>query len=652
MVYFCNEGSFLGVFFLNLGEYILNVVADSNNFFVNDSEPFTRITMKILFKKPLIIRVTRVHKKRKMKNYLNVPLPFLKILRKEGLIYFSAVTALMQAAIQEFVSLLKPGVDIEKVRRMVAKKHHLQKWPSNIDVLEHLSPADRIKYQQFLLTKPVRTLSGVAPVAVMTKPIACAHGKCTFCAGGPGSVFGDVPQSYTGNEPSTMRAIRSQYDPYLIVMNRLEQYTLLNQVVEKTELIIQGGTFPSFDVAYQEEVIAGSLKAMNDFSALFFAKDVFAFEKFKEVFELPGTVKDRERTQRIQKKLLQMKGITQLEKEQQRNETAKIRCTAMVIETKPDWCKQAEIDAMLRLGTTRVELGVQTLKEHVLKSTNRGHTLADTKEAVQLLKDAFLKTTFHMMPGLPETTKEEDIQMFQELFANPAYRPDSLKIYPCLVMPGTPLFEQYKRGTFTPLSTEEAASIIAQGKKYVPGYCRIMRVNRDIPTKVTEAGVGKTNLRQDVEKEVRRLGIQCRCIRCREPKQMKSAAEDVQMKRYDYESSGGKEVFLAIEDVKEDMILGFCRLRLPFKPWRQEITAKSAGVRELHVYGKATALEEQGRVQHQGHGKRLMQEAERIAKEEWDCDKLLVIAGIGVREYYAKLGYARDGVYVAKLLKP
>ncbi len=549
---------------------------------------------------------------------------------------------------QEFVAMLKPGVDVENVRKIIAKKFKLKKWPSNIDVLEHLTPEQRLEYQKFLLTKPVRTLSGVAPVAVMTKPIACKHGKCTFCPGGPDSIFGDVPQSYTGNEPSTLRAMRAAYDPYLIVMNRLEQYALLNQVFEKTELIIQGGTFPSFDVAYQEEVIASSLKAMNDFSELFFIKNVFAFEKFKEIFELPGSVKDTERTERIQKKLLEMKGKLQLAVEQARNETAKVRCTAMVIETKPDWCKQAEIDAMLRLGTTRVELGVQTLKENVLHLTNRGHTLEDTKEAMQLLKDSFLKTTVHMMPGLPETSAEEDIAMFKDLFADPAYRPDSLKVYPCLVMPGTPLFEQYKRGAFVPLSTEAAASIIAQGKQFVPAYCRIMRINRDIPTKVTEAGVGKTNLRQDVEKEVQRLGIQCRCIRCREPKQKKSVVKDVQLKRFDYASSGGKEVFLSIEDTKQDLLLGFCRVRLPHKPFRPEITQGSAGIRELHVYGKAAALDESGDVQHKGYGKMLMEEAERIAKEEWDCRKLLVISGIGVREYYAKLGYKRDGVYMAK----
>ncbi len=553
----------------------------------------------------------------------------------------------MKTAISELITRIEEK-DLEKLKKEISKKYKLSKFPSNIEILEELNEEQKQFYKKFLITKPVRTISGVAPLAIMTKPIPCSHGKCTFCPGGPKSFFGDVPQSYTGNEPSTMRAIRAGYDPYLIVFNRLEQYILLNQIPDKTEVIIQGGTFCSFPEDYQEEVIKYTLKAMNDFSEIFFYDNKFNFKRFKEFFELPGTIKDKERTIKIQEKLLKIKGEAILEYEQLRNETAKIRSTALVIETKPDWCMKEHINQILKLGTTRVELGIQTLKENILKITNRGHTLKDTKEAIQLLKDSFLKTTFHMMPGLPQTTKEKDIKMFEELFENPEYKPDSLKIYPCLVMPGTPLFIQYQRGEFSPLKTEEAAEIIAEAKKFVPEYCRIMRINRDIPSTVIHDGVMNTNLRQIVEKKVLEKEIKCRCIRCREPMGKKANYRSIEIKKYYYESSSGKEVFISIEDLKNDILLGFCRLRKPYNPFRPEITAKSAGVRELHVYGQATPLAEEGPVQHKGYGKMLMQEAEKIAKEEWECNKILVISGIGVREYYKKLNYKKDGVYMSK----
>ena len=556
----------------------------------------------------------------------------------------------MKVEIQELLQELKPGVDLEKLKKIISKKYKLSKFPTNIEILAELNEKEKETYKKFLITKPTRTISGVAPIAVMTKPLACKHGKCTFCPGGPGSNFGNVPQSYTGNEPSTMRAIRSDYDPYLIVFNRLEQYMLLNQIPEKAEVIIQGGTFPSFEKDYQEEVIKYILKAMNDFSELFFINDKFDFEKFKTFFELPGQKNNNERTINIQNKLSKLKSECNLEEEQIKNESAKIREVALCIETKPDWCKEEEINEMLKLGTTRVELGVQTLKDKILKITNRGHNLQDTKEAIQLLKDSFLKITFHMMPGLPETRREEDIEIFKELFSNQDYKPDGLKVYPCMVMPGTPLYLQYKKGLFNPLTTEQGAEIIAECKKFIEPYCRVYRINRDIPTKVTEAGIGHTNLRQFIDKELTKKGIKCKCIRCREPKNKKINYNKVEIKTQEYTSSNGKEIFISIEDTENDILLGFCRLRKPYKSFRPEITEDSCGIRELHIYGQATPLGEEGLVQHKSYGKLLMQEAEKIAKEKLNCKKILVISGIGVKKYYEKLGYEKDGVYMSKFI--
>src|SRR3989344_6923698 len=233
------------------------------------------------------------------------------------------ILLIMQEAIQELVERIETNdyKSLESLKKDISKKYNLVKIPTNIEILEYLDKDKKEKLKKILLTKPMRTLSGVAPLAIMTKPIACAHGKCTFCPGGLGSFFGDVPQSYTGNEPSTMRGIRANYDPYLIVFNRLEQYTLINQVPDKTEVIIQGGTFCSFPKEYQEEVVKYTFKAMNDFSEMFFKNNTFNFSKFKEFFELPGTIKNKERTARIQEKLIQLKKYANLEKEQLRNET-------------------------------------------------------------------------------------------------------------------------------------------------------------------------------------------------------------------------------------------------------------------------------------------------------------------------------------------
>jgi len=530
------------------------------------------------------------------------------------------------------------------LKSWLAKREHLSKLPKNTEVL--------IKNPELgIQSKPSRTISGVAPVAIMTLPMKCPHGTCIFCPGGPGSYFGDVPQSYTGHEPASMRALRNKFDPYLQVFNRLEQYALLNHNFEKCEVIIMSGTFLSAPHEYIEDFIKYTYKAFNDFSKMFFVNDKLQFNKFIDFFELNSDFRNEERIKKVQEKLLNIKGGCSLEEEQLKNETAKTRVVALVIETKPDYGKQEHINEMLRLGTTRVEIGVQSLYDKVLKITNRGHTIKDTIEATRLMKDSFLKVTYHMMPGLPLSSKERDIEMFKELFSNKDYKPDSLKIYPCLVMPGTGLYGLWKLGKFDPISLEEAAEIISEAKRYIPKYCRIMRIQRDIPTKVTAAGVNRTNLRQYIKELLKEKGIKCNCIRCREPRGRNVNWDNVKILNYEYEASNGQEIFISAEDIKNDILIGFVRLRIPFKPFRKEITENSAGIRELHVYGAATALNEEGEIQHRGLGKKLIQEAERMAKDEYGIKKLLIISGVGVKEYYYKFfGYKKDGVYVSKIL--
>ena len=548
-----------------------------------------------------------------------------------------------QEAFKEFIEN-KDKKDFDKIKIQIVKKYKLNKIPKNIDLLLE-NPDSNIR------TKPSRTISGVTPVAIMTMPMKCSHGTCSFCPGGPGSYFGDVPQSYTGNEPASMRAIRNNFDPYLQVFNRLEQYALLNHDFSKCEVIIMSGTFLSSPKDYIDYFIKYMYKAFNDFGELFFSNDKFQFEKFKEFFELEGNFKDSKRIKKVQEKILVIKRDCELEEEKLRNETTKCRVVALVIETKPDYGKEKYINELLRLGTTRVEIGVQSLYDEVLKFTNRGHTLKDTIESTQLLKDSFLKVTFHTMPGLPLSNKERDIEMFKELFSNQDYKPDSLKIYPCLVMPGTALYGLWKLGKFNPVTTEEAADIISEIKSYIPRYVRIYRVDRDIPNNVIAAGVDKTNLRQYVFEIIKRKQIKCNCIRCREPRNREVNWNNIKINRIDYEASNGQEIFISIDDIRNDILLGFLRLRIPYKPFRPEITERSAGIREVHVYSNATPLGQIGNVQHRGIGKKLMLEAERIAKEEFNVKKLLVISGIGVKEYYKNnFNYRKDGVYMSKEL--
>jgi elongator complex protein 3 len=544
-------------------------------------------------------------------------------------------------------------IELSNLKIKLSKKHGLARIPTDFAIALGAGDA-RPGYSGQLQSKPGRTGSGVAVVAIMTKPADCPHGRCTYCPGGVKSAFGDMPQSYTGKEPATLRGIRNGYDSYLQVFNRLEQYTILGHSYDKVELIIMGGTFISLPKKYRDEFVAYALKAMNDFSRLFYRNSLLDFGKFKQFFGLPGDIADKQRAAEIRSRLMELKGKADLLKEQRLNETARIRCVAMCIETRPDYCLEPHIAEMLRLGTTRVEMGVQTLDNRVLEKVERGHTVEDSMLATQLLKDSFLKVGYHMMPGLPKTSVKHDLEMLKQLFSDPAFRPDALKLYPCMVMPGTKLHDDYKQGRYRPLSTAKAAELIAGFKGYVPEYCRIMRVQRDIPSYVVEAGVDRTNLRQYVDRIMQAKKLTCRCIRCREPKGRAIDLKNLKLKAQEYASSGGTDIFISAEDPKKDLLAGFCRLRIPFQPFRAEIiptqAGKVAGIRELHVYGELVPLGEKGAVQHHGIGKRLVAEAERLAREQYGMGKIAITSGIGVRQYYRKLGYHREGPYMSKNL--
>lgn len=548
--------------------------------------------------------------------------------------------------------------EIARLKVTLCGKHHIKKVPTDIEVLLTATNEDFSILKNKLMTKPTRTISGVSVIAIMSHPFKCPHGKCIMCPGGPDSSFGDVPQSYTGREPATMRGKRNNYDPYLQVMNRLEQYIATGHSPDKAELIIMGGTFPSFEKEYKTEFIRNAFKAMTDFSDLFYIKKKNKFElnleEFKKFFELPGDIKDNERSDRIRKKLLKIKEKNKesLEEAQKKNETSKIRCVGLTVETRPDYATSELANEALEFGVTKIELGVQTIYDEVLNDINRGHSVQESIDATKRLKDLGFKINYHMMPGLPGVSREKDLDSFRQLFEDPDFKPDMLKIYPCMVMKGTKLYERFEKGEYKPLSTAQAAELIAEVKSFVPEYVRIMRVQRDIPTSEIDAGVNKTNLRQYISEILKSRNTKCNCIRCREigrADQDRIDPRSIAITCKEYEASGGREFFICIDETKLNAVIGFCRMRFPGACLRPEITESTAIIRELHVYGEAASIGGKATTQHIGYGKQLLAEAEEIAKRR-KKNKIVIISAVGAREYYRKLGYEREGPYMVKKL--
>jgi len=501
--------------------------------------------------------------------------------------------------IDELIEALKNGKiknkkELEKSKRKLSSKYH-SNWPSNIELLKKMDEATRNQFKKLIKIKPVRTLSGVAVIAVMSKPAPCPHGKCTYCPH-----IDEVPEAYTGTEPAARRAKANNYDPYKQVQNRLAQLTAEGHIVEKCELIIMGGTFLSLPKDYQEHFIKECLRAMNDFPE----------EKMYD------------------------KTLEEIQKE---NETAKVRCIGITFETRPDFCSEKDIKFMLRMGGTRVELGVQTIYDSIYKKVNRGHKIKDVIKATKLLKNYGFKVLYQMMLGLPGSSPKKDIDAFlseKGIFKNPDFKPDMIKIYPCLVVKGSQIYEDWKEGKYQPYTEKEAIKIIKEIKKKCPEWIRIMRIERDIPTHQIVAGIKTTNLRQMMNNPT------CNCIRCREIGHTKKFGKLNIIKKEVYEASEGKEYFIQIVN-EFNSLLGFIRLRIN--------STEIAYIRELHVYGEQTSIGKKGEVQHKGYGKQLLTEAEKIAKEE-NKKKMFIISGIGVREYYKKLGYQKEGYYMTKSL--
>lgn len=491
--------------------------------------------------------------------------------------------------------------------KKICAKYSLDRIPRNHEILSMAKESDFSKLRKLLLKKPIKTASGVSVIALMPKPFACPHGRCSYC---PGGIEFNSPNSYTGNEPSTLNAIKNNYDPKLQITSKIEKLIAFGHDPSKMEIVIVGGTFLFMPKDYQEDFIKSCYDALN-------GKDSDSLEEAKSI-----------------------------------NEHATIRNVGFTIETKPDYCKQVHVDAMLNYGITRIEIGIQSLQERIYKIVNRGHNYKDVIDSFQISKDAGYKIVAHMMPGLPSVTPDEDISDFKKLFSDSNLKPDMLKIYPSLVIENTPMYDDYKNGLYKPYSNEEMIKVLTEVKKNVPKWVRIMRVQREISPNEIIAGPKSGNLRQIVHQNLQKKGLSCKCIRCREAGLNKKTHDNsLKLNRIDYESSGGNEIFLSYVD-KDDSIYGFLRLRMPSKKAHRKEVKDSCIVRELHVYGKSIKIgeKEKTEIQHLGLGKSLMREAEKISKEECNAKKILVIGAVGTREYYQKIGYSLYGPYMKKTL--
>ncbi len=508
---------------------------------------------------------------------------------------------------------------ITSLKGKIAKKYNFNSVIKNAKIIEYALADEKELIKRVFKRRTTRSLSGVSVIAIMTKPLKCP-GSCIYCPGVNSQPGEKVAQSYTGKEPAAMRSIYCDYDAFRQVQSRIDDLEAIGHDVDKIECVVMGGCFLAADESYQREFIKGAIEGIIN-------KNVFTLEQAKKEAEI-----------------------------------SKRRLIGLTIETRPDYCKEEHVDKMLNYGTTRVEIGIQTIYDEIYKIINRGHTVKDSLEAIRIAKDAGLKVNSHIMPNLPGSDLDLDSKMFKELFSNSNYRPDMLKIYPCLVIKGTKLYDLWFKGYYKPYNLNELIDLLVEAKVSIPSYIRIQRVMRDIPAYLIEGGCKKSNLRQLVKIRLDELNLKCNCIRCREygikrRRKPEINFNDVSLHREDYEASMGKEIFLSYENDQDNFLVGYLRLRKPSEfAHRPELNDnKTVIVREIRVVGelvvKAGSPRSENQLQHRGYGKKLMGIAEKIASEEFDAKKISVISGIGARDWFYQLGgYFRDGPYVSKLI--
>jgi len=519
----------------------------------------------------------------------------------------------------------KTARELDKINRLFLRTHkkEIAKIPRKKDLLKvyhKLLKQNKLKQdkqlEMMLVKRAVRTLSGVTIVTVLTKPFSCP-GQCIYCPDEK-----RMPKSYISDEPAAARALKLGFDPFLQVTKRIQALQDNGHPTDKIELIVKGGSWNAYPLKYQYWFILRCFQACNNI---------------------------RNKVVPEQKDLDKIKQL--LKKVQTRNESAKHRIIGLTLETRPDMVNNKTVEIMRELGCTRMEIGVQTIDEKILKLIKRGHNVEAVKTATRLLRDYGFKVDYHLMPQLPSSTPAKDLKMMKEIFSNPAYRPDMIKIYPCTVIANTKLSQWLKQGKYKPYSNKKLIEILKKLKISLPYYVRISRLIRDIPSPHIEAGNKLTNLRQIIQAEIKADGKKCNCLRCREIGHNQNFINQSPPKLFidEYKTVGGKEYFISYEDKNRQVVFGFCRLRICEK---NSTGPFPAYIRELHTYGQLVQIgqKENNATQHQGWGKKLVQTAENICTKQKIPD-LAVISGVGVRSYYHKLGYQLDQGYMTKKLK-
>jgi elongator complex protein 3 len=531
-----------------------------------------------------------------------------------------------------------------------------------------------------LRRKPVRTSSGVTPVTVLTKPFPCP-GECIFC---PNDVR--MPKSYLSDEPGAQRAEQNSFDPYLQTYTRLQAYYNTGHPTDKIEVIVLGGTWSFYPETYQIWFIKRIFDALHDFGERLDRRDevqaelleasqlhptnnitnvvihgvdmtqtynqavqsVYSAEMARSR-DLHARFASAERERRVTDEYATW---DELKVAHRQNEDAPCRCVGLVIETRPDHISVEEVLRIRRLGCTKVQIGFQSLNDSVLRANKRGHTVAATRRAVALLRQAGFKIHAHWMPNLYGSSPQMDVEDYVRMFADLDFRPDELKIYPCSLIESAELMQVYQRGDWQPYTQDELLNLLVDCFQRTPEYCRLTRVIRDIPGTDIVVGNKATNFRQMVENELVRRGEKSPDIRAREVRFRPVSADQLERDELHYESSVSDEIFL--QCISEDRaIAGFLRLSLPKRgidPLTNEL-ADAAIIREVHVYGQSIEIGEAsaGRAQHTGLGTQLIERAAQIACER-GYSRLAVISAIGTRGYYRKRGFEDGQLYQVRAL--
>jgi elongator complex protein 3 len=470
------------------------------------------------------------------------------------------------------------------------------------------------KIEERIKMKPIRTQSGVATITVLMKPYPCP-GQCIFCPNEP-----NMPKSYISSEPGAQRALKHSFDPYDQTRYRIEALQNIGHSTDKIELIVLGGTCSTYPLKYQVWFVKRCFDAMNSFD-----KDY----KVKDIEEENIEWEDLEEVQKF-------------------NEIAKCRNVGLVFETRPDYITEDEIVRLRRLGATKIQIGIQSLNNKILDFNKRGHSIKATKRAFRLLRLAGFKIHAHIMPNLYGSNLKNDIKDFKKLWRKDYY-PDELKIYPTSIIENTELDRLYKEGRYMPYTKDELLEYFVNTLPHTPRFVRLTRIVRDIPSNEIVAGNKATNFRQIANKEIKRLGLKVEDIRSREIRDEQIGWDDIEEEIIMYSTSVSTEFFISYKTKDTDKICGFLRLSLPKKKSFIKELENSSIIREVHVYGTLVniGLDSSGEAQHLGLGKKLIERAEEISKEN-DLNTISVISAIGTRKYYEKRGFKEGELYMKK----